>query len=81
MIQQYRSMLILAQDRESCSVFNSGFSERDDNDCTAIGLRRVGRFTVCESEAFPRHIQRDTVAFDITYIHRGTSKQSRYLQS
>ena len=79
MIQQYRSMLILAQDMESCSVANSDFSERDDNDYTAIGLRRVGRFMVFESEAFPRHLQHDTVAFDITYIHRGTSKQSRYL--
>lgn len=81
MIQQYWSMLLLAQDRESCSVANSDFSESEDNDCTAIGLRRVGRFMVCESEAFPRHIKRDTVAFGITYIHRRTSKQSRYLQS
>ena len=46
MIQQYRSVLILAQDRQICSVANSGFSERDDNDCTAIGLRRVGCFMV-----------------------------------
>ena len=62
MIQQYRSMLIHAG---SCSVANSDFDERDDNDCTAIGLRRVGRFMVCESKALPRHIQRDTVALDI----------------
>ena len=81
MIQQYRSVLILAQDSEICSVANSGFSERDDNDCTAIGLRRDGCSMVYKSEAFLRHIQRNTAAFDVTYIHRGSPKQSLYLQS
>ena len=48
---------------------------------TAIGLRRIGRFITCGLEASLRHIKRDTAAVDITYTHRGSPKQSRYLQS